>query len=61
MKILEPQYGNAPIELIEKHKKLARLMGEMFEANPQEPELFELQKQVGELEAQIMEFNREPS
>lgn len=58
MKIMGPEYGNAPIELVEKHKELAIQMGKLFEVNSQDPKLFELQKQAQELEAQILEFNR---
>ena len=57
MKIMEAQYGNAPIELIEEHKRIAKRMGEIFDANPQDPQLFELSKRAEEIEHQIQEIN----
>lgn len=57
MRILPPNYGNAPEPLVKKHQAIAFCMGSLFEIDPQAPELYALRDIAHQLEAQIAKLN----
>lgn len=61
MKVAMPDYGNAPAELVAKHKELNSRMAELYESGEalSSPKMLELANQINELNHQILGYHTE--
>ena len=56
MVIVGPNYGDAPDDLVQRHKAIVQCMSRLYEIDPQTPELFALADIASSLEQHIRQF-----
>lgn len=56
MIVVGPNYGNAPDDLVQRHKAIVQCMSRLYEIDPQTPELFALADIASSLEQHIRQF-----
>ena len=58
MRVAMPDYGNAPAELVEKHKKMTEQMAKMYEAGESlsSEAMLSLAREINEVNRQIAEY-----